>query len=322
MADNLDTPKISVVIPTYCRPQELNRLLRSLEQGSDRPDEVIVVNNATESVEVDPLKWDFALTVHNASLGGNASGARNIGARLARFEVCVFIDDDNIVDTDFIKMMRCEFLSDDVAFIGPVILKGDTDLVWSAGSTISSWTTRTRMIFEGIDYSSLPTNGHWKSDAMPDCYAVRRSVFFGLGGLDESVFPLNHEEADFGYRLRAHGYFEAVSPRAIVRHYGFTESSYPGMELIAAFERHGLWRVRSIVRGRVLLFRRHSHGAKRVTTLIFGVPSWAILSVMSLLTARVGVKQLQNILKGIFVGLFEGYSDELKPLPKPWSTEA
>ncbi len=93
--------KISVVIPTYKRPQLLDRLLTSISKQTRRPDEVIVVDDCS-MMDEDYLK---IISSHKESLNSivyikqkenrGAPAARNTGISMAAGDWIALVDDDD-----------------------------------------------------------------------------------------------------------------------------------------------------------------------------------------------------------------------------------
>ena len=92
------TPLVSVVIPTFSRPQFLSRAINSALKGMDKKDiEVIVVPNGPDR------SWQDTLTVFNnhpqiriAPIEkAHANAARNHGLKLANGKYIRFLDDDD-----------------------------------------------------------------------------------------------------------------------------------------------------------------------------------------------------------------------------------
>ena len=102
-----DRPFISVVIPTFKKPEPLRETLASLRQLDYPTDrcEIIVVDDGpdheTESI-VDAAGSDPPPIRYLAQTHGGAATARNHGAREASSEVVVFLDDDMLVPPDLI----------------------------------------------------------------------------------------------------------------------------------------------------------------------------------------------------------------------------
>ncbi|MDQ7834348.1 MAG: glycosyltransferase [Humidesulfovibrio sp.] len=91
-------PEISVIIPTYKRPQSLVETLESLRQQTFGDFEVLVVDNAADpetqvAAESFAKRSPFSVRCLSHPYGGS-SGARNHGVLNARAELLVFTDDD------------------------------------------------------------------------------------------------------------------------------------------------------------------------------------------------------------------------------------
>lgn len=92
---------ISVVIPTYKRPDLLARLLESICRQSQLPDEVIVVDDASSMDEAyRNCIYQFKLRLprlcfHSLTSNSGAPHARNTGIRLAKNEWIALVDDDD-----------------------------------------------------------------------------------------------------------------------------------------------------------------------------------------------------------------------------------
>lgn len=98
---NTTTPTVSVIIPTFKRPVELERALRSVLEQSYRDIEVIVVDdNPPDSPERRRTEELIGRTpgplrhLKNSMPRGGA-GARNAGIEAARGQFIAFLDDDD-----------------------------------------------------------------------------------------------------------------------------------------------------------------------------------------------------------------------------------
>ncbi len=90
-------PKVSVVIPTYNRPEMVTRAVRSVLAQSYQNFEIIVVDDGLEKraeEEVQNIHDERILYIKNEkSLGGG--GSRNVGIGLSKGEYIAFLDDDD-----------------------------------------------------------------------------------------------------------------------------------------------------------------------------------------------------------------------------------
>ena len=85
---------ISVIIPTYHRPNDLLRCLGSLERQTLGEFQTVVVDNSPDAELRERMRAfeTRVLYVHEPSLG--LHNARHAGARAATGDVLVFTDDD------------------------------------------------------------------------------------------------------------------------------------------------------------------------------------------------------------------------------------
>lgn len=86
--------QVTVIIPTYQRPQLVRNAVASvLEQSAGEP-VALVVNDAGECPDLPP---DPRVRVVNLTRNIGVAGAvRNVGIRLARTDFLAFLDDDNV----------------------------------------------------------------------------------------------------------------------------------------------------------------------------------------------------------------------------------
>lgn len=94
-------PKVSVIITTYKRPVELARAMASVGAQTFKDYECIVVDD-------DPTSTGFYTIRHEVNRG--LSAARNTGIKAAKGEYVVCLDDDNILDPDFLTLMVAKSL--------------------------------------------------------------------------------------------------------------------------------------------------------------------------------------------------------------------
>jgi len=103
---------ISVVVPTYKRPDLLFRCLSSIALQTFKDYEIIVVDNEPGEndigLQIGRLKNEKIRYVQEMSPG--VSAARNAGINVARSELIVFVDDDDEIDPCMLQSMY-EFMT-------------------------------------------------------------------------------------------------------------------------------------------------------------------------------------------------------------------
>lgn len=133
---------ISVMIPTYRRPQDLARCLKALEQQTRKPEQVVVVVRDT-----DTDSWSFLQDYHPQGFSLEAAtvkvpgvvAAMNVGLDAARGDIIAITDDDAAPHPDWLARIEAHFLSDtciggvggrDLVYVGnELIYKGESEVV-------------------------------------------------------------------------------------------------------------------------------------------------------------------------------------------------
>ncbi|TVY10335.1 glycosyltransferase [Paenibacillus cremeus] len=113
----MERPLISVIIPTYNRPDFLCELLESLWRQTYRNLQIIVVNDAGEPVDfVRELYPELDLTVVNMERNSKHVHARNRGLTLARGELIMLCDDDDLLLPTHVERMVRELADCDMVY--------------------------------------------------------------------------------------------------------------------------------------------------------------------------------------------------------------
>ena len=104
-ADKLQTPQIhninmhpelTIIIPTYRRPEKLHRALSSIPATTNRPHEIIVIDDCPDGSAFEVAKKHGCRYIYKGGMDRGQSHSRNIGINLARGTYISFLDDDDI----------------------------------------------------------------------------------------------------------------------------------------------------------------------------------------------------------------------------------
>lgn len=201
--------RLSVVVPTKDRLKELLRFLHSLVSQSNLPEEVVVVDASGDASLGRQLRAVFPRPgftlkyVHTRRAGLTIQ--KNLGIRISRGDIVCFLDDDIVLENDFLKEIRRVFDEDQERRIGGV--SGRITNPW----TIRPFERRVRRFF----YLNGPGPGVFQPSGLsagciaPDESQQVESVYGGVSAFRRMVleeFPFDEmlhywEDNDFSYRV-------------------------------------------------------------------------------------------------------------------------
>jgi hypothetical protein len=180
MSGTTTKPKVSIIIPS--RAGEVSRPMRSLAQQTLRDYEVDVVQG------IGPL-----------------NRARNVGARRARADILVLVDDDMTLGHQHVLQRMVHLLESDaqIAVVGvslqlPVYASPFQHMI-------------ARQVPRYVDpvvsddlVSNPPLDRYGFTAVKGGCCAIRRTAFEEVGGFDDVL--LSGEDTEFFYRVRCRGH--------------------------------------------------------------------------------------------------------------------
>ncbi|WP_442604524.1 glycosyltransferase family 2 protein [Paenibacillus sp. KN14-4R] len=103
----MESPLISIVIPTFNRHRVLGELVESIVRQRYTPLEVIIVNDGGGSVEqVRSLYPELDIQIVDMEQNVQHVHARNIGVRRAQGEYIMLCDDDDLLTDGHVQRMR------------------------------------------------------------------------------------------------------------------------------------------------------------------------------------------------------------------------
>lgn len=218
--------KISVVVPTRNRGEELLALMKALEGQERRPDEVLVVDSSDIPVAGTRVGEEASKSPLRVRFLRSAPGAcrqRNLGARECVGDLLFFFDDDVLPRRDFIEVMA-ETFEARPEYDGGMGTLNPTTRRWSVGSLLCRLFMLQHEHGDGRFYlSGMPRHPYGTTEFRDvevmgaGLMAVRRSVFAeGRLQFDERM-TLSQQDTDFSRRLsRGHRLF--FNPSAVVEH--------------------------------------------------------------------------------------------------------
>jgi len=213
-------PSVSIIVPTYNREETLCNTIQDLLELHDQFSELLVVDQTREHLP-DTLSFLSSLPekVRIIKLSApDLTKARNRGAREARSEIVLYLDDD-------IKPLPTLIRSHIRHYQDPTI-GGIAGHVKSAYGIVRGLDSRYHT--SAFPWRYIRFDQDWdlcEVVAAPGGnMSFRRALIFEAGGFDEQfVGNAYREETDFCLRLRKMSYRILFDPDAALIHYGKTD---------------------------------------------------------------------------------------------------
>lgn len=182
---------------------------------TNSPDIAKVKRNVDRSIPVKYVPYDLPF---------NFSDKRNRGAEATDADIYVFFNDDVRVKTpDWIESLLDYVLIDGVGAVGPKLLY-ENDTIQHAGMVTGVrglFGTAFHVLRGGSSvYFNFIQSVRQVSNLCGACLALRKDVYWKVGGFDAVDFPIAHSDGDLCFKVRAAGLACVYTPHAELHHIG------------------------------------------------------------------------------------------------------
>jgi GT2 family glycosyltransferase len=208
----LEMKKISVIIPTHNRQEQVIKTVENLRQQNFPPGEyeIIVVDDGSSPPISLPTEFSSAPPVRIIRLEGvERSIARNTGAGKASGELLVFLDDDIFIEKDSLNnFWQAHIDFPDALFVGEILLPPE------------ALETPFGRFRQNLEQSGIPVKRGevaQRTFCAAGNMAIKKSVFDQLEGFD--IILTSSEDQDFALRHTARGEKIVFVPEAAGIHY-------------------------------------------------------------------------------------------------------
>jgi GT2 family glycosyltransferase len=234
-------PSSSIIIPTHNGVDHLRLCLASLEETLPEPfpGEVIVVDDGSdEDMRALLEEWQESIphlkVVRNAQNRGFVASC-NRGARAAKGDILIFLNDDTMPQKGWLKALLRTFREHPhVGAVGGKLIYPDGRLqeagnfVFSDGSAANFG--RDDRVIEAPLYNHVREVDYCSAALL----ATPRSLFSQIGGFDKRYEPGYYEDTDYCFEVRKHGHRVYYQPESVVVH---TEGGTGGTDLTSGTKR-------------------------------------------------------------------------------------
>ena len=220
-------PKVSIVVPSRNRPDLLSVCASGILSGTQyEPFELLIVDNGSSEPDalalLATLAADRRVRVLPRPGPFNWSALNNEAAREASGEILVLLNNDIAIrHADWLTELVTHAIQPRVGVVGAKLLYPD-GRIQHAGLSTEFAKALPRHILRyapdnrgPCDLSALAREVWGVTGA---CMALRRSIFFKVGGLNEAL-AVSCNDVDFCVRLRALGYRIIWTPWATLTHH-------------------------------------------------------------------------------------------------------
>jgi glycosyltransferase involved in cell wall biosynthesis len=202
---DLEWPKMSVVVAAHNAGRTLEECLTSLVNLRYPDYEIIVVNDGSTD-NTGAILAEFpvrGITTHKLGV----SGARNEGLRAATGEIIAYIDSDAAADPDWLMYLATTYLTQDMVGVGGPNLVPPED-GWIAKCVYRSPGGPCQVMLDDR-----------AAEHIPGCnMSFYKWVLEEIGGFDV-VFHAAGDDVDICWRILERGYRIGYSPSAVVWHH-------------------------------------------------------------------------------------------------------
>lgn len=209
---------LSLIIPVYNRPDEIEELLHSLAQQQTPPsyEVVIVEDGSTVPCAAVVDRYRDLMSIHYEVVpNGGPSRARNIGARHATGDWIIILDSDVVLPPDYLYNVSQAITADQCdAWGGPDAAPSLQDGSFGMWQRAINYAMTSPLTTGGIRGGSKRLTKRFYPRTFN--LGCRKALFESLGGFDETM--RYGEDIDFSMRLYEAGSRVALLPEAVLYH--------------------------------------------------------------------------------------------------------
>ena len=218
--------KISIIMPVHNVWHLTRACLDTLFKFTDRPCEVIIVNDCSDDETVDGLgRYGSRIKILNTPTRYSYSQSNNLAVTQATGDIFILLNNDTVLTPNWIEPILSVFESEpQTGIVGNKHLFPGTETLHHCGIAFDRngfpW-----HLHPNTDPSLAAVNYQREMPAVTfACVGISRACFDAVGGLDEG-YKNGFEDCDFCLRATAIGFKIFYTPASIIYHYG---QSSPG----------------------------------------------------------------------------------------------
>ena len=221
-------PLVSVIIPTRDRAELLAQCVEGILHRTDYANiELLIVDNdstepATQALFERLVGGDRRVRVLHYPGPFNYSALNNAAAREAKGEILLLLNNDiEVIESGWLREMISHAVRPDVGIVGAKLLYAN-EQIQHAGVVLGPGGNMHHLYCLAAKndpgYFGQLALARTLSAVTGACAAIRRSVFWEVGGLDDTNLAIAFNDIDLCLRLGDHGYRVVWTPFAELFH--------------------------------------------------------------------------------------------------------
>jgi GT2 family glycosyltransferase len=236
-----NSPLISVVVLNWNGQQVVEKCLKSLQEQTYDPLELIVVDNASTDGSAELVRKRFPavnVIVNKTNLG--FGGGNNVGIQASQGRYIMMLNNDTRLDPHCIEELRRGIEENDRygACASKILLEYEDNLIDAAGIVICpDGLSIGRGRLEKGDQYNEETEVFFASDC---ACLYRREMLEDIGLYDEDFFAYA-DETDMGWRAQLAGWKCIYNPKAVVYHFHSASAGTYSPFKAYLVERNRIW---------------------------------------------------------------------------------
>lgn len=211
--------QVSIIIPNWNGKELLRECLDSLEKQTDKDFEIIVVDNGSKDYSIEYLTNNYPeITIVKLDKNYGFAKAINEGVKKSKAKYVVFLNNDTIVDKDWVKNLveMAERYPEVISINSKLLNFYDRKKIDGLGIEVNEVGQATSIGWEQINKGNFE-EPFYIFGATGGAALFKRQEFVELGMFDENFFMYS-EEVDFAFRAQFSGFKSLFCPLALVYH--------------------------------------------------------------------------------------------------------
>lgn len=240
---------VSIIIPHLKNKEIIYECIGSIEKKIGNINyEIIIVNNNSIDHSLDTIEKEFVnISIIHSKINKGYAGGCNLGAKHAKEEYLLFLNNDTIIDSNSILELINTIKDDNlISSVQPKIKnyynKEFFDYAGGAGGYMDYLVypyARGRILNtleEDIGQYDTKKKIFWASGT---AFLTKASIFKEIGGFDETLFA-HMEEIDYHWKCQLNGYKIYINPKSVIYHKGGQTLKYGSYKKIFLNHRNSL----------------------------------------------------------------------------------